>query len=386
MKDLSIYFKSSEINQFYSEHQLGNAIESNVNQFPLLSNRGCAIIHVPEYRGINSVNSDLEESISAPTSFRNELYSLYKGVEWTNSVYDLGDLMPGKSLSDTYFALAQVVAELVKYNIVPIVVGGAQDLTAAMFNGYEELEQLINTCTIDSKLDLGSVDEEISHDKFISSLLLRRPCYLFNHANIGLQLPFAQPNELDLFEKLFFDVCRLGEFNADFKTAEPILRNSDIISFDFQAIRASETNNKHGNPNGFYAEQACQIAKYAGISDKVTSFGIFNCFSDKLIEAKLIAQMCWYFMDGFFDRKGDFPVGSKMDYTKFTVFIDKGEHEIVFYRSNKSDRWWMEVPYPPSEFSKFERHHLVPCNKFDYDRAMKNEMPDLWWKTYQKLG
>ena len=36
-----------------------------------------------------------------------------------------------------------------------------------------------------------------------------------------------------MFEKLFFDVCRLGEFNADFKTAEPILRNSDIISFDY---------------------------------------------------------------------------------------------------------------------------------------------------------
>ena len=96
--------------------------------------------------------------------------------------------------------------------------------------------------------------------------------------------------------------------------------------------------------------------------------------------------MCWYFMDGFFARKGDFPVGSKLEYTRFTVFLEKGEHEIVFYRSNKSDRWWMEVPYPPSEFSKFERHHLVPCNKYDYDMAMKNEMPDLWWKTYQKLG
>jgi hypothetical protein len=29
---------------------------------------------------------------------------------------------------------------------------------------------------------------------------------------------------------------------------------------------------------------------------------------------------------------------------------------------------------------------MVPCNKSDYDDAMKNEMPDLWWKTYQKLG
>jgi len=137
-------------------------------------------------------------------------------------------------------------------------------------------------------------------NNFIGSLLLRRPCYLFNHANIGLQAPFAQPKELELFEKLFFDVCRLGEFNSDFKMAEPILRNSDIISFDFESIRASDSKNNQGNPNGFYAEQACQITKYAGISDKVTSFGIFNCFSNSTIETKLIAQMCWYFMDGFF--------------------------------------------------------------------------------------
>ena len=386
MKDISIYFQPISPSLNFGDEQLGSVIDSYTNEFPVLMPNTIAVIYVPEYRGVLLEQEMVEKQLVGPSNFRDELYSLYKGSDWKTTIFDLGNLMPGKELSDTYYALGQVIAELVKNNIVPIVVGGGQDLTTAMFIGYEELEQLINTCTIDSKLDLGTPEDPVTHENYIGSLLIRRPCYLFNHANIGLQIPFAQPKELDLFEKLFFDVCRLGEFNADFKTAEPILRNSDIISFDFQAIRASEINNDQGNPNGFYAEQACQIAKYAGISDKATSFGIFNCFSDKLIEAKLIAQMCWYFMDGFFDRKGDFPVGSKIEYTKFTVFLEIGEHEIVFYRSNKSDRWWMEVPYPPSEFSKFERHHLVPCNKTDYDNAMKNEMPDLWWRTYQKLG
>ncbi len=386
MKDISIYFQPISQTLNFDDEQLGSVIDSYTNEFPALMPNTIAIFYVPEYRGVLLEQEKAEKQFVGPSNFRDELYTLYKGSDWKTTIFDLGNLMPGKELSDTYYALGQVIAELVKNNIVPIVVGGGQDLTTAMFIGYEELEQLINTCTIDSKLDLGTPEDPVTHENYIGSLLVRRPCYLFNHANIGLQIPFAQPKELDLFEKLFFDVCRLGEFNADFKTAEPILRNSDIISFDFQAIRASEINNDQGNPNGFYAEQACQIAKYAGISDKATSFGIFNCFSDNSIEAKLIAQMCWYFMDGFFDRKGDFPVGSKIEYTKFTVFLEIGEYEIVFYRSNKSDRWWMEVPYPPSEFSKFERHHLVPCNKTDYDNAMKNEMPDLWWRTYQKLG
>jgi hypothetical protein len=34
---------------------------------------------------------------------------------------------------------------------------------------------------------------------------------------------------------------------------------------------------------------------------------------------------------------------------------------------------------------KNERHFIIPCNKEDYQKAMKNELPNLWWKTYQKL-
>ncbi len=78
-------------------------------------------------------------------------------------------------------------------------------------------------------------------------------------------------------------------------------------------------------------------------------------------------------------------MGSNSGYKRFTIVLDEGNYTIVFYKSNKSGRWWMEVPYPPKEGKKYERHYLVPCNREDYDRAMNNEMPDLWWKTYQKL-
>jgi hypothetical protein len=91
-------------------------------------------------------------------------------------------------------------------------------------------------------------------------------------------------------------------------------------------------------------------------------------------------------LDGVSDRKGDFPVGTKSDYIKFQVVLEESNHVLVFYKSNKSERWWMEVPYPPSNGKKYERHHIVPCDWEDYDNAMKNEIPDLWWKTYHKLS
>ena len=199
-------------------------------------------------------------------------------------------------------------------------------------------------------------------------------------------MPYSNPKELALFEKLYFDICRLGEFNADFKKAEPHLRNADIINIDFESIKASETLSRSGLPNGFYAEQICQIGKYAGISDKVSSFGIFNYINQTQVSDQLLAQLIWYFIDGVAARFGDFPIGNKADYKKFTVVMEESNNELIFFKSNKSSRWWMEVPFPPSNQSKYERHYLVPCNKEDYENAMKNELPDLWWKTYQKLS
>ena len=115
---------------------------------------------------------------------------------------------------------------------------------------------------------------------------------------------------------------------------------------------------------------------------------MFNYYPNDNLKTSehLIAQIIWYFIDGVSQRKGDFPIGSKKDYLKFSVTLENYENDIVFYKSNKTARWWMEVPYPTTEASKYERHHLVPCNLSDYEMAMKNEIPDLWWRTYQKLA
>jgi formiminoglutamase len=384
MKDLSIYFQPIEFQDKFSEQKIGGYISAHTAaSFPEMKKGGIALVYVPEFRGANRDSSSIEAE-----KFRSFLYDLSYGIDWKFPIYDLGNILPGNELKDTFYALSNVVAELVKHNVLPIVVGGSQDLTMALYKGYESLEQMVNLCSVDHQLDLGSPDEEIHADGYLSHLLLQRPCYLFNHANIGLQAPFAEKAAFDLFEKLYFDVCRLGEFNSDFRKAEPHLRNSDILSVDLKSIRSSELRTQdYISPNGFYADQICQITKYAGISDKLTSVGFFNYYPEKIPSGMsfLLAQMIWYLMDGFAQRKGDFPAGSKKDYIRFTVNLDDFKDEIVFYKSNKSERWWMEVSYPGNHGSKYDRHHMVPCNKDDYERAMKNEMPDLWWKTYQKL-
>jgi len=223
----------------------------------------------------------------------------------------------------------------------------------------------------------------------LAKIILHQPNYLFNFSNIGYQSYFVSTEEIDLISKLYFDAYRLGEIQNNMEEVEPIVRNADIVSFDVSSIRQTEaTENKNAYPNGFYGEQACQIARYAGISDKLTSIGFYEFnptvdFNNQT--AHSVAQMIWYFIDGVNNRKNDFPIGSRKDYTKYVVSMLEGGNDLIFYKSDKSDRWWIDVPYPSHEKIKNERHLLIPCTYKDYQVACNNELPDIWIRTFQKL-
>ena len=345
MKDISIYFNPVQVDAELTEDSLGTSMKVHDEAgFPEIEKDGIALIYVPEYR-----NSDLPQKSN--DSFRKELYRLFKGDGWNKNFYDLGTIQPGERIEDTYFAVAQVTSELMKNDVIPVVIGGGQDLTLACYRGFESMEQMINICAIDSGLDIGSPDEALHSDGFVSHLLMQRPCYLFNYATIGVQRPLIARRELDLFDKLYFDVCRLGAYNGNYRLAEPYLRNSDLISIDFNSIKCAEVDNTfYTNPNGFYIEQMCQLAKYAGVSDKTSCLGVFNVHPDQNdLAANAIAQIVWYFMDGVAQRVGDFPVGSKKNYVKFHVHMDDFKDDLVFYKSDKSGRWWLEVKYPAND-------------------------------------
>ncbi|MEJ7557316.1 MAG: formimidoylglutamase [Pedobacter sp.] len=326
----------------------------------------------------------------APDYFREQFYTLHEGP-YTTRLVDLGNIKAGASLSDTYVALKMVVSELVKLNILPVIIGGGQDLTYAQYLAYESLEQKVDLVVVDSKFDLDEEDQEglaAKSDTYLNKILLHQPNYLFNFSNIGYQTYFVNQDSLKVMSKLYFDVHRLGEFSDDMALAEPIVRNANMISFDIGAIRSSDAGaNANASPNGFYGEQACRISRYAGMSDKLSSIGFYEfnpAFDQNGQTAMLLAQIVWYFMDGFYNRKKDFPLTPKSQYITYRASLNDGSGEMLFVKSKKSDRWWMQVPYPTG-ISKNERFHLVPCRYEDYATAVTGEMPDLWWRTFQKL-
>ncbi len=384
--DISIYFEGVIPPDDFKRGTIGSYTDFNTeSNFPNIEDAKVAIVGVQEDRG-GVLNKGCAKS---PDEVRRELYQLY--IQGENfPIVDLGNIKAGASKEDTYFALTEVVEQLIKKDIFVIIIGGSQDLTYANYKAYEKLEQTVNLAVIDNQFDIGEANEEISTKAFLNKIILHQPNYLFNASILGYQTYFVSPIDKKLMEDLYFDIYRLGELQSDISKTEPIVRNADMISVDVSAIRSSDFRaNKAATPNGFYAEQICQILRYAGMSDKLTSIGLYEYNStldvENAMSSQLMGQMIWCILDGFINRKKDFPVGSKKSYTKYRIHVENTEHELVFYKSDLSDRWWMEIPYPPHERVRFERHHLVPCNYQDYIDASQQQIPDLWWKTYQKL-
>ncbi|MFK8044543.1 MAG: formimidoylglutamase [Crocinitomicaceae bacterium] len=382
MKDISIYFRSFTNLESNSE-SIGGHIINLSDDYSEIEKKSIALIFVSEYR-----NSEIIHSEFGFIKVVEKINALQWG-DWKTKIYNLGEISPGAAPQDTYSALKEACFELIKNDIFPLIIGGSQELTTAIYQAYEKLEQTVNLLTIDSHFDLGDPDEDINANGWLNKILLHKPNYLFNYANIGYQSYYVNSEEIELFTKMNFDIHRLGEYYSDSTLAEPLARNSDILSFDLNAVRYSDyPMNTQCSPHGFYGEDACRMMRYAGISDKLSSAGIFNFNNNgqgEEVSANLVAQMIWYCIEGYNQRKGDYPVCTKKNYIKYRVNIDDFKDEILFYKSDKSGRWWIEIPYPNSDRSKFQRHLLVPCTYQVYQDALKNEMPALWWKTYQKL-
>jgi arginase family enzyme len=360
-----------------SSQQLGSKVVLHTDdQFPDLDKIKIAIIGVLENRGNKNVISDVDLS-----PVRKELYGLFPG-NWDASIADLGDILAGNSVEDTYFALRKVVSSLIKRKIIPVVIGGTQDLTYALYRAYDDLEQMVNLVSIDNRFDFGKENEDISANSYLTKIIIDEPNNLFNYCNIGYQTYFNSQEEIDLIEKLFFDGYRLGEVSNNISISEPVFRDADLVSVDLNSIKSSDSGNFVSfAPNGFNGKEICSLSRYSGISDKVSSFGIFN-HNNSVQESVIIAQIIWYFIEGFHYRSNEYPFGSRENYLKYIVPLE--EEELVFYKSDKTDRWWIEIPFISNGHNKLKRNTLLPCSYEEYLAACNQELPERWWKAQRK--
>ena len=343
-------------------------------EFPNIENVSIAIIGVVENRGLGETTEIVDLS-----NIRKEFYSLFPG-NWQTQIVDLGNIIAGESLEDTYYVLKMAIAHLIKNKVIPVVLGGSQDLTYAMYRAYDLLEQMVNMVSIDSMFDFAR-ENGLQSESYLTKMIVDEPNNLFNYSNIGYQTYFNPQEEIDLIEKLYFDAYRLGEVCNNSTIAEPVFRDADLVSIDLSSVKSSDSGNfTTFVPNGFSGKEICVLSRYAGISDKVSSFGVFNHKNSKQ-EAILIAQIMWYFIEGFHFRSNEYPFGTKENYIKYIVTL---EDDLIFYKSNVTESWCIAMPFMSLQNNKLKHSTLLPCMYEDYLAACTGEVPERWWKAQRK--
>ncbi|MBR4787810.1 MAG: formimidoylglutamase [Bacteroidales bacterium] len=389
--DLSLYFKAVDATlggidrDIVSDQQLLSQILFYNPEEPInIQEAQLAIIGVPEAR-----NSYRNESCAmAPDEIRRQFYQLYR---WKNDVriVDLGNLIVGEAVEDTYAVLSDIIAYLLENRVLPIILGGSNDLAFANYRAYEKIEKVVNLVSVDSTFDLGNETLPIRSDAYLNKMILQQPNYLLNYANIGYQVYMNSPADLKMMEDLFFETYRVGTMRKDMEEVEPIVRNADMVTIDISAVRRPDAPGcPHNSANGFYGEEICQIAKYAGVSDKLTSFGIYEY--DPTLDygnqtSQLISHIIWYFVEGFLNRQQDDRFKDKEAYRQYSIAVSGALDEMVFYCSRKTGRWWVLVPII-SKDKDVVRNYYLPCSKRDYDLACEDRISDRWWRTYHKLN
>jgi len=352
----------------YNESQLAGFVKVYEEEMPDMDNIDIVIVGINEFRGDGLIGDG-----NAADAVRKQLYQLYfwhKDI----SIADVGNIKCGAAIADTYAAIKTVVRELLQLNKTVIIIGGSHDNTLAQYYAYKDLKKAIEATIIDATIDLKS-DSSVRSQNFLMEMLTSEPNMIKHYNHIGFQSYFVHPRMLETMDKLHFDCYRLGKAKEQIDEMEPVLRNSNMVSFDIAAIKYSDAPASDCSPNGFSGEEACTLARYAGLSPNLSSLGIYGYDTKKDINdltALQIAQMIWYFIDGKSRSKQETELSERQNFNEYhTAFA---EVDTIFIQSKKTGRWWMELP----------NKKLIACSYNDYLFASNNEIPERWLRAQER--
>jgi formiminoglutamase len=366
--------------QKFASNSFFNYIHFHGETFPDIKGTQIALIGLVERRGMKSSTS-IER---AAAEVREKLYHLKKG-DALYKIVDLGDLKTGETHEESIANIQKVGEFLMKKQILPIFIGGSHDLDLGQYLAYQGLHKMVSLVTVDAKMDME--EEGLPADTHSQDIILKQPNFLFNYTHLAYHSFLVDKDLVNAMEKLYFDHIRLGSLRSSFKEVEPLIRNADLLSFDVCAIQSADAPGAaDAQPFGLTGEEACQICRFAGMNEKLSSFGIYGYqpyYDDNRNKtAAVIATMIWYFIEGFYNRKDSLSFKGS-DYIKYTVSLDAQPSLIVFYKSKLSEKWWMEIPQ--ADGAKYGRTNIIPCSYQDYQMAQSGEIPERWVNAQLKL-
>jgi len=387
MVDLNDYFNPVSIEEPVFEHltrQAGFAhniaIHTENSSLKDLSKFKIALIGVPD--GRNSPNTG---SLKGPDMVRSQLYKLSK-VPGKSKIIDLGNMKQGVTFNDTLAGLTDILVQMLNENIFPVVIGGSSALVPAIDRALSQMKMKYTLTSVDSRIDFNSDRKEPDSCNYLNTIQNNHKSTFEQYINIGYQTYLNDQQVINRFLKRGAELVRIGDVRQAIHLTEPLFRDSDVAVFDISAVRQSESPGTFSpSPNGFYGEEICLLSRYAGISDNLKIFGLFDVNPEYDIRSQtagLAAQILWFFLEGFSQKQYEAPVlntGNSGRFIKYHVRVTDLEDDMIFVKSNLTDRWWIELS------AGDDRNIYIACSHEDYLRANRNEVPERWVKAVERL-
>lgn len=356
--------------QPYSDVQFGKHIAAYETSLPELETADLILLGCTDMRG----EIPGKKSTDAALEIRRAFYALFR---WHSDVVvaDMGNVVPGATLEDTYAALRVVLNELAPLKKKVVILGGSHDLMLAQYQSLGAQGKIVEGLCIDAKMDM-QVESLIPAENFLMEMFTGMPNYLKHYNHIGFQSYFIHPGMLETIDKLRFDCVRVGKVKEAPEDVEPMFRNSHFMGVDISAIQHAHAPANQITPNGFTGEEMCVLMQYAGMSASMETIGLYG-YDPKQdtaqLTAKQLAHMLWYLIDGVQRGKVEASLEDRESFNEFTLAF--AEAETVFLQSRKTGRWWVQLP----------DGNFIACTKNDYLHASSNDIPERWLRAIERM-
>lgn len=352
----------------YHDGQLGRLVHVYETEFPDLNEADIVIVGCADQRGSGPFKTSYSTDL-----VRHELYRMYQWHDQFN-IADIGNIVQGASLTDTYAALKTICKEIQALNKPLIIIGGSHDLTLSQYYAFADTQRIIEAVCVDALIDLDT-NSPSPADHFLMEILTGEPNFIRHYNHIGFQSYYVHPHMLETLDKLRFDCYRVGKVRENIEEMEPVIRHAELFSFDISAIANAYAPANRVSPNGFTGDEACALFRYAGMSAVTTSIGIYGyeSLNDKEnLTAKQIAQMLWYYIEGRSRGRREAGMTEKEAFNEYhTAFA---EVATTFLQSKRTGRWWMQLP----------DKQYIACSYNDYVQASTNEIPERWLRAQER--
>jgi arginase family enzyme len=387
MVDLNDYFNPVSIEGPDFEHLTAQAgfphnITIHTDNTPVkdIGRYKIALFGVPD--GRNSPNTG---SLKGPDMIREQLYKLAK-IPGRSKIIDLGNMKQGATFNDTIAGLTDILSLLISENLFPVIIGGSSALIPAIDKSLSQFLNRYTLTAVDSRIDFSNERKKPDSFNYLNAIINNHKSTFSHYINIGYQTYLNDQQIINRFLKRRSELIRIGDVRQAIYLTEPLFRDSDATIFDISSVRQSDApGTASPSPNGFYGEEICLLSRYAGISDKLKVFGLFDVnpeFDIRNQTTGLAAQILWFFLEGFSQKQYETPVlniSNSGRFIKYHVRVTDLDDDLIFVKSNLTDRWWIELQ------TEKDQNIYVACSHEDYLKANRNEVPDRWVQAVERL-